>query len=199
MHKTQNIFIEGVRDNNIVFDSLLDIGAYKGKFAEFVVAEFGLDKSQCYLVEPNPDLDLSEWKHFRGALSDSSGKKTYHKTIGITDIIKGMGSILWRNINWIGVQVDTITGAELVKMSGLKKFVIKVDVEGYAYQVLKGFGDTLKDAVCIIVEVEDKKIWSEQMLKADVDQYLMDMGFEKKIEQETIKNQYDQFWIKKIE
>jgi FkbM family methyltransferase len=199
MRKTQNIFIEGVRDNNIVFDSLLDIGAYKGRFAEFVVAEFGLDKSQCYLVEPNPDLDLSEWKHFRGALSDSSGKKTYHKTIGITDIIKGMGSILWKNINWIGVQVDTITGAELVKMSGLKNFAVKIDVEGYAYQVLKGFGNKLKEAICIIVEVEDKQIWDGQKLKEDIDKYLTSMNFEKKIEEKTIANQFEQFWIKKIE
>lgn len=197
MHKTQNIFIEGVRDNNIVFDSLLDIGAFKGRFSEFVVAEFGLDKEQCYLVEPNHDLDLSGWKHFKGALSDTSGKKTYHKTIGVTDIIMGMGSLLWQNVRWRGTQVDTITGAELVELSGLKKFAIKVDVEGYAYQVLKGFGDSLKEAVCIIVEVEDKKIWDGQMLKADVDQYLDRMGFDKKIEQETIKNQYEQFWIKR--
>lgn len=197
MNKTQNIFIEGVRDNNIVFDSLLDIGAFKGRFSEFVVAEFGLDKEQCYLVEPNNDLNLSGWKHFKGALSDTSGKKTYHKTIGVTDIIMGMGSLLWQNVRWRGTQVDTITGAELVELSGLKKFAIKVDVEGYAYQVLKGFGDSLKEAVCIIVEVEDKKIWDGQMLKADVDQYLDRMGFDKKIEQETIKNQYEQFWIKR--
>lgn len=193
--KAQEIFKEGVIKNNIKFDSFLDIGAFKGDFSRFVVNEFGIEKNKCYLVEPNTDLDLSEWKNFSGALSDTSGRKTYYKTISVLDIVKGMGSMLWRKLKWRMVQVDTITGFELVDISGFKNFAIKIDVEGYAYQVLKGFGEKLKEAPCIVVEVEDKRFWDKQALKHDVERYLEGMGFEKKIEQETIKNQYDQFWI----
>jgi hypothetical protein len=53
----------------------------------------------------------------------------------------------------------------------------KIDVEGFALQVLKGFGDKLNNFKALQIELEVKQVWSEQSFYQDVVDYLNKFNF----------------------
>ena len=52
-----------------------------------------------------------------------------------------------------------------------------IDVEGSQAQVLLGGRNALREALVIIIEVEDRVVWEGQWLTWDVDAYLTNLGF----------------------
>ncbi len=54
---------------------------------------------------------------------------------------------------------------------------LHIDVQGYDYQVLQGFGDLLEKVVCIELETHLKPIYLNQKLFSDVMKFLEDRGF----------------------
>jgi FkbM family methyltransferase len=55
--------------------------------------------------------------------------------------------------------------------------MLKIDVEGCSYQVLKGFGDKLNIVKSIHVENEHISVWKNQKTYIDVEKLLIDSGF----------------------
>jgi FkbM family methyltransferase len=55
--------------------------------------------------------------------------------------------------------------------------LLKIDVEGFSYEVLEGFGDALDIVKCIHVECEHESVWKGQKLYPDVERLLIDKGF----------------------
>ena len=64
----------------------------------------------------------------------------------------------------------------------------KIDVEGFALQVLKGFGDKLDNFKALQIELEIKQVWDGQSFYQDVVDYLDGFGF--KILDEVILDEY---------
>ena len=54
----------------------------------------------------------------------------------------------------------------------------KIDIEGFALQVLKGFGDKITGFKAIQIELETKEVWEGQSYYQDVVDYLKEYGFE---------------------
>lgn len=54
---------------------------------------------------------------------------------------------------------------------------IKIDVQGYEYQVLEGFGNALDDVVAIQLETQLKPIYKGQKLFHDIIDFLSNRGF----------------------
>jgi hypothetical protein len=55
--------------------------------------------------------------------------------------------------------------------------LIKIDVEGFAYQVLVGFGDYLKNCSLIQIELEKAEVWKNQKTDNDVIKLMEDNNF----------------------
>jgi hypothetical protein len=65
---------------------------------------------------------------------------------------------------------------------------MKIDVEGFSLQVLKGFGSKIKKTKYIQMEVETKEVWENQSYYKEILKYMKTMGFE--LLDEIILDQY---------
>jgi FkbM family methyltransferase len=54
---------------------------------------------------------------------------------------------------------------------------VKIDVQGFEYQVLQGFGDKLKDVLCLELEVQFLEFYQEQKKFSELFEYLFERGF----------------------
>ena len=55
--------------------------------------------------------------------------------------------------------------------------VIKIDTEGYSWQVLQGFGDRLKDVRLFHLETEKTPVHDEHVTTEKITQFMKDNGF----------------------
>lgn len=98
------------------------------------------------------------------------------------------------------IKVRTVTGETYLREHGLAYVdVMKIDVEGCGYEVLKGFGDSLRKVNCLQVEAELTEIWKGEKLFSDVARLLLDRGFELRhfIEFNFPTIQCDSIWTRK--
>jgi hypothetical protein len=72
------------------------------------------------------------------------------------------------------IEVDTITGDELVKALDLTRIdLIKIDVEGAEFEVLRGFARTLSNLrPALILELLPKQLAKFHATEKDIRQYL---------------------------
>lgn len=56
--------------------------------------------------------------------------------------------------------------------------VLKLDIQGYELEALRGCGELLSDCQAIVVEVAFIRYYEDQPLFADIDRFLRDNGFE---------------------
>jgi hypothetical protein len=62
---------------------------------------------------------------------------------------------------------------------GVNSFdLAKIDVEGFALQVLKGFGDKIRGFKAIQIELETKQVWEGQSYYDDVVEYIKKFDFD---------------------
>jgi len=55
---------------------------------------------------------------------------------------------------------------------------MKIDVEGFGFEVLQGFSDKIKQTKYIQIELEVSQVWENQSCYDDVVNYLKNQGFE---------------------
>ena len=198
MRNTTRFFIDIIKALNIDLGGVIDIGAFKGAFSSQVSSALNINKENFLLVEPNKDVDLSGWRNIKAAVSNYNGNATFKYVIEESDVFANMSTIMDRvdqTHQYDGYDVSVVTGAELVNSVDFTNFAVCIDAEGHSYEVIEGFGDSIHEAKCIFVEVEDKEFWHGQKLKKDVENLLRSKGFVKHREFKTWNNQYDQFWI----
>ena len=113
----------------------------------------------------------------------------------------GISSLLDRKISpFISekVEVDAWRMDQMMLHLNIDKFdLTKIDVEGFALQVLKGFGDKLNDFKALQIELEVKQVWDGQSFYQDVVDYLNEFGFRILDEVELDEYQKDVLFIKK--
>ena len=136
---------------------IIDVGAYRGgytiRFAKKAI------KGKVIAIEPNSE----NYKFLLLNIYYNNVKNaTVYKTIAYSHISKikffenkdvpAMSSIVTNNSN--GIEIEAITLDEITKANELKKIdLIKIDVEGSEYEVLKGSEYILKLAKYLIIEV----------------------------------------------
>ena len=183
--KLESIFFEEIFDieNSI---SLVDIGGYKGiqdrwrrveKFVEF------------HAFEPNSveaDKIKSKTKSlniYKSALSSTDGKIILNicKEPAVSSLLKLNFEFLKKFKNVERFEIIEKIEVEAKQLDSLKidKIdFIKIDVQGYNLEVLKGSNKALEKAVGIEIECEFKEIYKNQSLFRDVDEYLSKHNFE---------------------
>ena len=104
----------------------------------------------------------------------------------------GISSLLDRTVSpFISekVEIDAWRMDQMMLHLGIDSFdLAKIDVEGFALQVLKGFGDKLDSFKALQIELEIKQVWEGQSYYQDVVDYLDGFGF--KILDEVILDEY---------
>lgn len=146
----------------------LDIGANIGYHA--LVAATRLSGGEVYAFEPTPATYERLLENIREngfenvvalakAFSDKPGKFAFHQYLNGRDAFNSFGNI-FKNLESETIEVETTT-IDLFMNSGAVKgnvSLIKIDVEGWEYPVLKGGLDYLaqKDAPALMVEFNDK-------------------------------------------
>jgi FkbM family methyltransferase len=184
--------------------TFLEIGSYDGADTVTVANYWKLHPRQCYIVEANPTaynkikVNLPDCNSYNFAASDKTEPVVFRRAIHIADNILGMSSVLHCKIkhNVENISVDGKRVDELLNEINEKIDLVKIDVEGFAYQVLVGFGDMISTIDAIQVETEKLHCWYDQKLHVDVDQYLTSKGFSLVDIKEDSKNiQYDCLYI----
>lgn len=198
MRNTTKFLIDSIKSLNIDLGGVIDIGSFNGGLSRQLRSSINIPNSNFLLVDPNKDIDVKDFNIIRAAVSNYSGKSQFKYVISDTDIFSDMSTMMDR-IDQIhkydSYEVNVVTGEELVDSINFTNFALCIDAEGHSYEIIEGFKDSIANAKCVFVEVEDKEFWVGQKLKKDVELLLRSKGFIKHREFKTWNNQYDQFWI----
>lgn len=130
-------------------------------------------------VEPVPDsyarlqgnllLNSVTGRAIQCGLSDSSGTLRFTATLG------GLNHVA-RPKDAGAIEVDVITGDELVATTGLAPQVVKIDVEGFELPLLRGSSGLLSKTAAVIIELNGSgKAYGHS--DGEVHNLLIDAGF----------------------
>lgn len=184
-------------------DTLLEIGSLHGRNANLITEK--LDVSNTYIVEANiHSYNLikdryPQYNIFNYAIGNEN--KTVQFNSVITDN-PGVSSVLDRPDGYYKGKVD-ITNVEMYRGDTFLDNnninhvdILKVDVEGFTYEVLEGFGDRLKDVKFIEAECENIVIWENQKTFKEINIFLESNGF-KCLTPNINRTQFNAYWIRK--
>jgi FkbM family methyltransferase len=160
-------FLEWCQSRDKKFNTVLDIGAWCGTWS----AEFASYCKKIYAIEP----DRTHFECLLKNLSSFNNIELLDYAIG--DIETGVSLT---NDNFTQARRIYSVGKILMKTVDSFQFknvdLIKIDVEGFEMNVLRGAKDTLKDCNFLMIELNNnsKKYNSSN---AEIEKYLKELGF----------------------
>lgn len=175
--------INNLRRNGLDAKQLIDIGAYKGEWTHDVLRIF--PNAEYLMLEANPerDKDLAAFvkshhnpriRYEIALLASTPGEnKTFH-------IMDTASSVLdeHKDTNSASVQLTTSTLDQIAARNGFDKpSLIKLDVQGYEVEILKGGENTLAAAEAVLMEVSLLDIHKNVPLLRDVLNFMYEYGF----------------------
>lgn len=200
-------FIEWIKNfSELQPKNIFEIGANLAQDAQELKNGFGLNDKDVWVFEPHPQLFKQikrtyKFRSFDIAISDKDTIQEFnmidlsknsnsgisslreHKTVDKTDFIKQNVTVS---------RMDTFMEKNDI---GTIDF-LKLDVEGCNYEVLKGFGNKLKNVNAIHTEAEHIERWKGEKLWNDIENLLIKSGFEQVYFKRYV-SQSDSFWIRK--
>lgn len=183
--------------------SFIEVGSRQGEDCEYVSNYWNLDKESTYIIEANPyhynDIVAKYQDKFtilNVAASNVNGQVNFNCIKNPNKDIEGASSIL-EPLHITGYYKE-IVQVQQIRLDLLKPFeLMKIDVEGYAYEVLLGMGENIKEVKAIQVETESIACFEGQKIDEDVDKYMNAMGFELVNKQRCWVFQFDCLYINK--
>lgn len=120
------------------------------------------------------------------AVSDKEGTTTFYRVQSDDKEVMGTSSLISKETSVV-VSPEFyrgITTPEKVPVTRMDKLleegvidIVKIDVEGYTWQVLQGFGGRLKDVKLFHLETEIDKLSKEHVTTDHVTKFMIDHGF----------------------
>jgi len=173
---------------------IIDIGTRDGDDANYLYQE--LLGTKVIAVDANPRCyqivkSRYPWMHtYQCAITDKDGEVTFNQVTDDNLELLGTSSIFSKDtsidppasffegktqeITVPSSRLDTL----LVKTSdGGTIDVVKIDTEGYSWQVLQGFGERLKDVKLFHIETEAVQLHPEHVTKDAVAEFMSSHGF----------------------
>ena len=193
--------------SNISIQNVFEIGANYGQDAEFVRHYLGLQPKDVYVFEPHPQIisevrNYYQFNAFGYAISNKNGSDVFH-AIDLTKIKNsGISSLLKHNIvdknNYFDVKVELMRMDKFMELYKIDVIdFVKLDVEGYTYQVLEGFGEKLSNVKCIQLEAEHVELYDGERLFDEVSSLLCKNDFKMVYFEMLDDKQSDSLWIQK--
>jgi len=150
---------------------VFDVGCFIGNFSRKIKKKF--PDASFFLFDPNPNLKIDDFNHYKLALSNSVKKRIYY----LNNFFPGGGSslspngkndFLWnltRKIitlkfwkDYSEHEVDSITLDKFCEENKIKHIdILKIDVDGSELEVLQGGDEILNKVKIALVEVNDTK------------------------------------------
>ena len=179
---------------SLPIDAVVDVGANQGQFAKRAIRAF--PEARIFCFEPLPDVfdRLREWAEsipnrveiFNVALGREPGRHEFFlhpehtmssSFLKTTALIEGEFPYT-RKTRTIQVDVHTLDdyADKLVGRDG-KGIVLKLDVEGFELDVLKGGLNTLENVIALIVEIHLMEMFEGPPTFHDVDTFLSGRNF----------------------
>jgi FkbM family methyltransferase len=196
-----------LKQRNIELTSFIEIGSRDGHDTNYVRHYWGLDSNKCFIIEAHPGCYeyISNTYPQYPALNIAASNKTeiIEFNAGIIGVEKNVGvsSVLTRTVDEFisnRITVDAWRMDEVMQYNEIESIdFAKIDVEGYALQVLQGFGDKLETFKALQIELETKQVWNDQSYYSEVVEYLNAHDFEILHEVKLDEYQTDVLFIKK--
>ena len=180
-----------IKKNNLDFEKYVDIGTHEGELLKHILK---LKKKKYFSVEPQTKLYMSLKKKFKSvkifnyALDKKKSEKYFfiNKLDGTSTLSKfNNKSFFLKFKNFILMQknnfekkykIKTNTLDHLFKNIILNKTFLKIDVEGYEINVLKGAKKKLKEVSFVLIEQQFGNHYKNSNF-ANVDKYLKNNNF----------------------
>jgi FkbM family methyltransferase len=173
--------------DKIKINNFIEIGSRDGHDTHYISKYWNLEPNKCYIVEAHPDcynniiITYPQYQTLNIAASDTTGIVEFNAGIFGQEENIGVSSLLDRTFSPFTskkIEVDAWRMDEMMLHLNVDKFdLAKIDVEGFALQVLKGFGDKLNNFKALQIELEIKQVWSNQSYYNDVVDYLNKFSF----------------------
>lgn len=179
--KTLKLFTPGVEKILHFFageiESVVEIGSADGIDADYLAKAYKVDPRKVHIIEPRPEavctikLDYPYYNVYDLALSNYDGEAVPFN-IRPAGMEEGSSLLLRHNepdfyVNSINVKVRKFE--TFIQENSISSFdLIKVDVEGCAYEVIQGFGELINNVKIFHIEVENVVCWENQRLRTDV-------------------------------
>jgi len=181
--------------------TIFEIGANYGQDADAIRHYLGLQKNNVWLFEAHPQIceglsKLHKGMHIHNsAVSNVEGDVVFN----ICDLDKnsGVSSLLVNdNFQTRPITVKAIRMDNFMKENNIHNIdFLKIDVEGFTYEVIEGFGARINDVKLIHLEAEHKQLWNGEKLWMDIKILLESLGFEVVYFQRNY-DQSDSLWIR---
>lgn len=195
LNQLKRIFL---KENKI---SVIDVGAHKGEYISSIIKNFEISKAYC--LEPNPKvfkilenkyLQNNKIKLFNFGASNISGDIFFNENIessssSINELNKNSSYYKKKFFLLNFLSLSDVTKKIKIKVLTLDDFIndketnkidlLKIDTEGYEYQILLG----LKDKINIINVIHFEHHFDDMIIKdykfTDMHNLLIKNGFEK--------------------
>jgi FkbM family methyltransferase len=179
-----------LKKQGVVPKTIIDVGANVGQFAIATAKIFPM--ASIHSFEPNPDCVVKLQKNitplgnvsvYPVALGDVEGEMAFH-----INSHSHSSSILTLAENHLGAFPDAReVGSIQVKVSTLDKVfanielngpvLLKLDVQGYEAQALRGATETLRRVDYVVLEASFKPMYEGEMLFVEIVRLMEDMEF----------------------
>lgn len=160
---------------------IFDVGAHKGGYTEYVLSE--LPEADCWLFEPNKYLCTylkSKYKAFNTLVGATSGPKDFYECEGKADELSSM----YKRPVFDDLQVSTgkvacTTIDQFCSDMSIERIdMLKIDVEGAEFDVLKGARQMLSGKKITFLQVEYGGTYPDAGITGlHVIQYLNELGY----------------------
>lgn len=174
-----------------VLNYIIDVGANSGQFSK--VASYHYPDAKMNVFEPLPNLYPKIEKLFKSnknitthnlALGNELGTIKFNRNefghiSSILDISDENVHYPKRNeMDQIDVEIKTLDSLSLSEELSKGISLLKLDVQGYELEVLKGGENTLKNIDYILLEANLEQLYVNQPSFTEVNNYLNSKGFE---------------------
>lgn len=204
-------FYSMIKSNEIVFDIGANIGATTLVFSKIIQ-----QSGKVFSFEPHPgSFEKLKYHVEKNELSNVEiyqvgigAEKSTQEIFTVNERNSGMNRILLNNKNDYlnGLKIDLITIDEFVMSNEIKEIgAIKIDVEGFEFEVLKGAKNTLKQfSPKLFIEIDSNNLKMNNCTPRIIFEFLENLDFElfyaksfSKIQLENIKDeQFDIIAVK---
>lgn len=186
--------------------TFMEIGSKDGQDTKYITEYWKIDKDNAYVIEANKychaEIAAELLKNpyatlIFGAASNTDGEVEFNCVISDDKELVGVSSIkksmVINNLQYQQTIVPCFRLENLIKKHNIE--LLKIDVEGHAYEVLQGIGQQLQNVKAIQVETEITYAFENQKLDEQVHEYLQNSGFVLVDKQRCWEAQYDCLYI----
>jgi FkbM family methyltransferase len=175
--------IANLKRNGLIVDEVIDIGAYKGEFTRDVLKIF--PDARYLMVEANPEREI-DLKNF---LTISNNGKLFYEIALLASEADKQQAFSVMDVASSALEEHNETGAkrvilatktldEVAARQGFDKgSFLKLDVQGYELEILKGGTRVLQMAAAVLLEVSLLDIHKHVPLLHEVLNFMFDHGF----------------------